>query len=567
MLAKLRFYYFISYSIFGSILLVTVLSGLYALGALAKENIRTSIILSGGALLIFSFAMGIFSGSRLADTFSKLQNAFKDVSEGNLGVRISTNSKDLLFDFFESFHKMLNGQAELIHRIRVSALELASGSNAMKTVIINFGSNIQSQSAATEQVSASIEEISGVASSISGITRENSKSMGSLIDEVEKLSAAMEKTRGEVEGILTSFKEISRRAELGKNSLQYMNGAMDNLATSSKEISKTVSTIADISEQINMLSLNAAIEAARAGDAGRGFAVVAEEVSKLADRTARSIRGISELVKKNRNDMQQGMERIGETTREIQEIVGTIDRISKQMEEVFHAVAAQQQLRNAVLKEADFVRGSSEEIRNAVLEHNEATSEVVTSISSIGNLAVNNSESSDLLAQKITDIANTAHRLSAIVELFKIPEFQELNENLGTERDDRTYELQFRSEIGSVYYVKKQELLEVVWTPRYSDEKYKEILSTALDSVKRHGISRWMADTRQIGIISPEGQRWVNEIWFPEANQSSLRKIALVIPESALAAMSIDNKSMKSGNIRMYNAGSREEGIKWLLKN
>ncbi|EQA35515.1 methyl-accepting chemotaxis protein signaling domain protein [Leptospira inadai serovar Lyme str. 10] len=567
MLSKLRFYYFISYSIFSAILLTTVLFGLCVLGALAKENVMTSIILSVGSLVVLSVAMGIFSGTWLAGTFFELQNAFKDVSKGNLSVRISTNSRDLLFELFESFHKMLNGQAELIHRIRTSALELASSSKEMKTVIIDFGSNIQSQSAATEQVSASIEEISGAASSISGISGENSESMGSLIVEVEKLSSALEKTRGDVGGILTSFKEISRRAELGRNSLQYMNVAMDNLATSSKEISKTVSTIADISEQINMLSLNAAIEAARAGDAGRGFAVVADEVSKLADRTARSIRGISELVKKNRNDMQQGMERIGETAREIQEIVGTIDRISKQMEEVFHAVTAQQQLRNAVLKEADFVRGSSEEIRNAVLEHNEATSEVVLSISSIGNLAVNNSESSDVLAQKITDIASTSIRLSTMVELFKIPEFQESHQNSDTRMEDRKLELQFRSEIGSVYYAKNLGLLDIVWTPQYSDEKYKEILSAALDAVRKHRISRWMADTRRIGIVSAEGQRWVNEIWLPEANQSTLRKIALVIPESSLAAISIDNKSIKSGNIQMYNAGSREEGIDWLLKN
>ncbi len=563
MLFRLRFYYFISYSIFSTLLLASVLTPLYFLGVLSPETKSIWLGIPIAAGLLLSFGMGIFSGTWLARTFLIIQNAFQKVSRGDLTVRIPTHSKDLLYDFHESFHRMLQGQSELIGLIRISSNTLSHDSKNMKSVVMDFGSNIQSQSAATEQVSASIEEISGVASSISSIAGENSSSMSNLVGEVEKLSSAIEKTKGQVDGTLSSFQDISQRAQVGSSSLQFMTQAIDNLSKSSKEISKTISTIADISEKINMLALNASIEAARAGDAGRGFAVVAEEVSKLAERTAGSVRSIKELVKKNQADMDLGMERIQTTTSEIREIIETIDRISGQMQEVREAVSSQQELRNSVLKEADFVRNRSEEIRNAVSEHNSATSEVVGSVSSISDLAMSNSENSDALAERIVGIEDTANKLGSMVELFKTA--TELSNKKEKEVDSKTHELYFKSEIGAVYYVKKHNLVEVVWSRNYSDEKYKEMLSVALDLVKKHKISLWMADTTDMGIVSPGGQQWVSDVWFPEAIASNLRKIAIVIPSSVLSELALDTKSIRTGNVEMVNLPTRDDGMRWLL--
>ncbi|MGJ4787173.1 methyl-accepting chemotaxis protein [Leptospira koniambonensis] len=561
MLFKLRLYYFFSYSIFTSLVLGSILGTFYFLGILPPEKFGYAVSISAGVGVFFSLCMGIFSGTWLASTFQTIQDSFKKVSKGDLTARIETNSKDLLFDFYESFHRMLQGQSELIGLIRSTAENLSTESGEMRTVVLDFGSNIQSQSAATEEVSASIEEISGVATSISSIAGENANSMGSLVSEVEKLSSAIEKTKGQVDETLVSFEDISKRAEKGSQSLNYMGQAIDNLSKSSKEITKTIGNIADISEKINMLALNASIEAARAGEAGRGFAVVADEVSKLAERTALSVRSINELVKKNQDDMSQGLERIQITTKEIQEIIETIDRMSAQITEVKAAVNSQQELRNSVLKEADFVLKRSDEIRNAVTEHNTATREVVDSVSSISNLAVSNSENSDSLAERILEISNTANKLGSTVEMFRIAAKAKVAEKTF---DSKTHELKFTAAIGKLYYVKKHDLVEIVWTENFSYEGYREMLEKGLELVREKQVTKWMADTSNMGIVSSEAQTWVNETWFPKAIASPLRKIAIVIPQSVLSELSIDTKSMKAGNIDLINTPSREEGMRWL---
>ncbi|WP_411824346.1 methyl-accepting chemotaxis protein [Leptospira sp. 'Mane'] len=568
MKTKLRFYYFISFFLFGFILLAGNGLLFHNLLPSTKQSIVLPQVLSFVFMTLVSAGYAYYSGGSLSNTFETIENAFREASKGNLQIRIPFKPKELLAEFYENFHRMLQGQGELIQHLRTSVAHLADDSEKMKKVVIEFAVNLQSQSAATEQVSASMEEISGAATSIASFSGENSSSMSNLVDEVEKLSEAMNKTGSNVEGTLSSFKQITEKAQAGKNSLQEMNAAMDNLSSSSKEISKMVKTIADVSEQINMLALNAAIEAARAGDSGRGFAVVAEAVSKLAERTASSVKGVNELVKKNQNDMLLGMERIEKTTGQIQEIIGTIDRVSHQMEEVHQASNAQKELRQAVLKEADFVRKRSDEIKYAVSEHNTATNEVVTSVTSISQLAINNSESSDMLTASISGISNTANQLKSMVELFKT--IGTLNattqSNIGSERDSSTHEFQFRSDIGTLYYVKAKNILEVVWTPDFSEEAYKEILWKALEVVKKYNVIYWLADTRKMGVVSAAAQSWVNENWFPKASECSLRKMAIVLPESALAAMSIDDNTLKTGNVELRTLPSIESATTWLIK-
>ena len=119
--------------------------------------------------------------------------------------------------------------------------------------------------------------------------------------------------------------QISLKAREGEQSMTGMNSAMTRIIQSSEEMTGIVKIINDISERINLLSLNAAIEAARAGDAGRGFAVVADEISKLADQTASSIKSIDTLIRTNESEIGKGNQNVGAAVEKINYIISDIE--------------------------------------------------------------------------------------------------------------------------------------------------------------------------------------------------------------------------------------------------
>ncbi|MGV3667924.1 MAG: methyl-accepting chemotaxis protein [Leptospira bouyouniensis] len=327
-------------------------------------------------------------------------------------------------------------------------------------------------------------------------------------------------------------------------------------------MSRTVDIISKISEQVNMLALNASIEAARAGDAGRGFAVVADEVSKLAERTASAVKSIDQLIKKNQRDVELGRERIDSTTFEIQSIIGTIDIISNHIEDVRNAIVSQKNVESKLFELAQFVKERSEEIKNAVSEHKTATNEVMVSVSSISEISFKNSEQSEFLADNLKQFNSTTDKLISMVNLFRTNET--ISHQKDFIRDSKTHRLEFTSEIGDIYYVPEHHLIEVVWKPDYSDDGYKTILLNALEVIDRWKVSKWLADTRQIGLVSKTGQEWVNSEWFPKASNSTLRKMAVVVPESALSAISIEDTTLKTGLVEMKSVPNMEAAWKWL---
>ncbi|MCG6148319.1 methyl-accepting chemotaxis protein [Leptospira levettii] len=561
MQTRLKIYFLLSFLAFGILCSLGTFLSLHLM-----QNFEDQVLIQIGFTLVIimpvSFGIGIVFGNWITSIFMKLESAFKEVGLGNLGVQIQYHKNDIFKDFYHSFHRMILAQSELIQHIKTSASTLSNESVEMKKITSEFALNLQSQSAATEEVSASIEEISGVATFISNIANENKDSMSDLKEKVESLSTAIDETADTVNETLTSIQVIIEKAESGKTSLKLMNDAMENLTSSSTEISRTVDIINKISEQVNMLALNASIEAARAGDAGRGFAVVADEVSKLAERTASAVKSIDLLIKKNQKDVELGRERIESTTSEIQSIIGTIDVISSHIEEVKNAIISQKNVEGKLFNLAQFVKERSDEIKNAVNEHKTATNEVMVSVSSISEISFKNSEQSEFLADNLNQFGNATEKLISMVNLFKTN--ATVSHQNDFFRDSKTHRIEYSSEIGDIYYVPNHHLIEVVWKPDYSDEGYKSILLKALEIIDKWKISKWLADTRQIGLVSKSGQDWVNLEWFPKASNSTLRKMAVVLPESALSAISIEDTTLKTGLVEMKSVPNMEAAWKWL---
>lgn len=197
--------------------------------------------------------------------------------------------------------------------------------------------------------------------------------------------------------------EISKLAGTGKIKLDMMLSATKTLKDRSAEMRGILDIISDISDQINLLSLNASIEAARAGIYGRGFAVVANQISKLAEETAHSIHDIAAIIKQNENDIDTAAEKVSETANSINKIVSEIGVIEEFINSVRDNAEKQVGTKETIEREIQDISMLSESIMMTTKIQKMSISEINEIIQSI--------------LEKVNELASSSQELAANAEL------------------------------------------------------------------------------------------------------------------------------------------------------
>lgn len=249
-----------------------------------------------------------------------------------------------------------------IRNLKTAADSSSEFSNNLNTASNEVFSSITKQAAAVEQTAASIEEIN----SMIKLTAENSKEAASMAQKANESATIGEK---EISAVLNSMKDI---------------------AESSNKIIQTLSVIDDIAFQTNLLALNASVEAARAGEQGKGFAVVADAVRSLAQKAAVSAKEINSLVKENFDMITSSRGRADLAAGHLNEIVGSIQKVSKLNEEV--AIATSEQGTGLA------------EISKAIAEFETASYDNQKNMDSIAEVSGKSLEQAKSLSQIITDL-------------------------------------------------------------------------------------------------------------------------------------------------------------------
>ena len=292
-----------------------------------------------------------------------LQAGSSEIARGNLKNEVLVESRDELNDLALDFNSLVEAIKKVVQESQKLSFTLASSTEQMSATILSLSENLQSESANIEQISATIEQMSAGMDNVAQRSEEQFTSLTELIDTIDALTGLIDDMGKKVQGALSKTRDITEFAKIGEESLGEMNTSMKTVMDSSAAMSSIISIINDISEKINLLSLNAAIEAARAGDAGRGFAVVADEIGKLADQTATSIKEIGSLISSNTNEINSGLNRMGGTNEIIGKIINGVAEIGAGMNDLFETMQRQIETNLSVNKSIENVKTKSDEIR------------------------------------------------------------------------------------------------------------------------------------------------------------------------------------------------------------
>lgn len=270
---------------------------------------------------------------------SLVSESLHSLASGKLDVQIELEKKDSLevsklIDSLSTFAKALETQHMVADKVKKSSALIEVSTDELANVS-------RDQSLESDRIASSMEEVSRNVDRISEMIRENTN----RFQTIKSLKTNLEK---ELEDVVLSlshtqkdFTSLNDLSQASKDSLKNLFLSFENVENSSIEMSHVLELIQEISEQIHLLSLNASIEAARAGIHGRGFAVVASEVAKLATRTEESIANISALIEGNAKEILTGKKNIEETQSTMEDSHKSVESLSQTLEKLKAVVHVQ----------------------------------------------------------------------------------------------------------------------------------------------------------------------------------------------------------------------------------
>jgi len=357
---------------------------------IAKEIVIIVILTIASVLIGIIFA--VFISRSVRKPVAELKGVLEKVAQGDLSVDIKVESKDELGMISQSVHDAITAIKQLIAESKTISSSLASSSEELSATTEEISRNLKSQTERASQIASAAEEMS---QTVVDIARNASN-----IAEVSVTTAGVAKEGKDM--TINTANEI----KVIEGAISKLSEVINILGDRSRQIGEIVTVIKDIADQTNLLALNAAIEAARAGEQGRGFAVVADEVRKLAERTAKATDEIAEMIR--------GIQS------EVDVAEGSMEDATKKVASGVELSQKAANILGQILGKAQELQSMIQQIASATEEMSSVTDHITQDISSIAEGSKEISLAVDQSAQTASDIARLGGELNTAIGRFKV---------------------------------------------------------------------------------------------------------------------------------------------------
>lgn len=345
-------------------------------------------------ILVLSALLSWLIARTITGPVKEVVETIKDIArgEGDLTKRLPVHGKNEVGELSLHFNTFVDKLHGIISQVSGSALQLASSASQLQTTSKEMSQSVANLSSQSTSLATAGEEMSATSSDIAG----------NCHHAATNASGASGKAAEGAEVVTQSIEVMQAIAERVKNAAD----TVASLGNRSDQIGTIVGTIEDIADQTNLLALNAAIEAARAGEQGRGFAVVADEVRALAERTTRATREIGEMIKT--------------IQKETREAVQTMEQSVTQVEQgSTHASASGRSLQE-ILEIINDVTEQISQIATAAEEQTATTREISSNVLNLNELAHQNSTAIQETAVATNAVSLQAEELQRLVNQFRL---------------------------------------------------------------------------------------------------------------------------------------------------
>jgi methyl-accepting chemotaxis protein len=410
-----------------------------------NDMIRIAVVIFGVVVALVTAAAVILSRS-ITRPIINITGDLKEIAEGegDLTRRVAANSQDEIGDLARYFNETVEKIRKLVVNIRKESTvlsnignDLASNMNETAAAVNQITANIQSikgriinQSASVTETNATMEQVTVNINKLNGHVENQSRNVSQASAAIEEMVANISSVTDTLVKNGANVKTLQEASEVGRTGLQDVATDIQEIARESEGLLEINSVMENIASQTNLLSMNAAIEAAHAGEAGKGFAVVAAEIRKLAESSSAQSKTISDVLKKIKTSIDKitkstgnvlarfeaidsnvrtvaqqediirnAMEEQGHGSKQILEGVGNVNEITRQVKS-----SSNEMLEGAqeVIKESQNLEKATQEITSGMNEMASGADEINVAVHQVNEISAKNREGINALVQEVS---------------------------------------------------------------------------------------------------------------------------------------------------------------------